>query len=253
MPNNNDLSIILPGLKPVLEILEKNPERVAQVYLRKGRVAGDFARILDFCRERGVYFKLIPDEALQRMVGKAHSQGVVARLRQGLQIEWQDLLEQGFAAPLPLIVALDQVQDPGNIGTLARTLYALGGAGFVVTKHNSSWLGPGAMRSSMGALELLPVAEVTNMGVAIQDAKLAGYSTYAAMSVIGSVNPLREKLNMPAVLVLGNEDKGIRPGVVKHCESKLGIQLMRDFDSLNVAQAGAILISCFLNNFSGVL
>lgn len=252
MFDKNNADMILPGLKPVLEVLEKSPERVAQVYLRKGRGGGDLAKVLDICREHGIYFSLVPDEALQRMVGKVNSQGVVARLRQGLRLDWQDLLEQGFAAPLPLIVALDQVQDPGNLGALARTLYALGGAGLVVPKHNSAWLGPGAMRSSAGALDLLPVAEVTNLGVAIQDAGLAGYSIYAATRGPGSLNPLCAKLNLPAVLVLGSEEKGIRPGVVKHCGYKLGIPFLRDFDSLNVAQAGAILVSCFLNNLEAI-
>lgn len=86
---------------------------------------------------------------------------------------------------------------------------------------------------------------MVNLSRAVKEARDAGFVTCAAQKVEDSVNPLTEKLPLPALLVLGNEDKGVRPGVLKHCECSLCIPFRRDFDSLNVAQAGAILISCF--------
>lgn len=245
MRNDNDRENLLPGMKPVLELLEREPERVDMVFVRKGRTGAESARLLDLCREYGVRFSLVNDETLVRMADRAGHQGVVARLREASFMPWETFLEQAAHAPLPLMVALDQVQDPGNVGTLARTLYALGGAGLVLPRHNSAYLGPGARRSAAGALERLPLAEVVNLARAVEQAREAGFSTYAARFAEDGMNALSAPLEFPALLVLGNEDRGVRPGVAKQCAHSLHVPFLRDFDSLNVAQAGGILISCF--------
>ena len=250
MKEPRDSGTILPGLKPVLELLEREPEKVDVVYVRKGRASADSDRILDLCRDYGVRFQLVGDDVLSRMAAHVGHQGVIARLREASFMPWEDFLMQAAHAPLPLIVALDQVQDPGNVGTLARTLFAMGGAGLVLPKHNSAFLGPGARRSAAGALERLPLTQVVNLSRAVKDARDAGFVTCAAQKVEDSIDPLVEKLPLPALLVLGNEDKGVRPGVLKHCECSLCIPFRRDFDSLNVAQAGAILISCFARSLA---
>lgn len=246
IPNEGNF---LPGIKPVLELLESEPARIDQVYLRKGRPGGDSGKILDLCRTASVRFALVPDEALNRVAGGARHQGVVARLREGEAAAWPELLEQARHAPLPLLVALDQVQDPGNVGTLARTLYAMGAAGLVLPRHNSAFLGPGARRSAAGALERLPVASVVNLGRAVEEAAEAGFTTYAAQKTPESLDVFTETLTFPALLVLGNEDKGVRPGVGRYCDFSLNVPFLREFDSLNVAQAGAIIVSCFARCF----
>ena len=140
-------------------------------------------------------------------------------------------------------MALDQVQDPGNVGTICRTLYALGGAGIILPQHNSAYLGPAARRAAAGALEKLPVTRVTNLGHALDSAEEAGLTIYGAGGDgPSSLNAFDEPMQLPAVLVLGNEDKGLRPGVAKRCAHTLRIPLARSFDSLNVAQAGAVLL-----------
>ena len=245
MRNDHDRENFLPGMKPVLEMLEREPERVDMVFIRKGRAGAESSRLLDLCRDYGVRFSLVNDDTLVRMAGGAGHQGVIARLREASFMPWEQFLEQAAHAPLPLMVALDQVQEPGTVGTLARTLFAMGGAGLILPRHNSAFLGPGARRSAAGALERLPVTQVVNLSRAVEEARQAGFVTCAAQKVEESVNPLVEKLPLPALLVLGNEEKGVRPGVLKHCECSLCIPFRRDFDSLNVAQAGAILISCF--------
>ncbi|MBO6003337.1 MAG: 23S rRNA (guanosine(2251)-2'-O)-methyltransferase RlmB [Mailhella sp.] len=242
--NDGDAGI-LPGLKPVLELLERDPSRVDMVYVRRGRVSGESARVLDLCRASGVRFSLVDEPALARMAGKSGHQGVAARLRETGLADWDELLDSVPAAPLPLLVALDQVRDPGNVGTLARTLYALGAAGMVLPRHNSAFLGPGARRSAAGALERLPIAQVTNLARAVDDAAERGFFTFAARKAENALDPLSEPLPTPALLVLGGEQDGIRPGVARRCGASLCIPFRRDFDSLNVAQAGAILVSCF--------
>ncbi len=242
---------LLPGMKPVRELLESDPGRIDMVYLRKARPTPERAAILDLCRAAGVRFQLLDEESLSRLARYGGHQGVLARLREKALVSWDDMLEEAGRAPLPLIIALDQVQDPGNVGTLARTLYAMGGAGLVLPRHNSAFLGPGARRSAAGALERLPVAQVVNLARAVDDANERGWSTFAARKTEGGTDPLAADLPLPALLVLGSEEKGIRPNVAKRCSGSLAIPFRREFDSLNVAQAGAVLITCFSRALNG--
>ena len=238
---------VLSGLKPVLELLERDPARIDLVMLRKGRRSPDTDRLLDLCREHGVRFSLTDAAALDRLCPTGH-QGVAARLFSAGFVQLETLLDTAMDAPLPLIVVLDQVQDAGNAGALARTLYALGGAGLVIPQHNGVYLGAGARRVAAGALEQLPVAKVTNISRALDMALDRGFAVYAAARNDGENerSAFDIPLHTPALLVLGSEERGLRPQVLSRCQQTLYVPMLRDFDSLNVAQAGGILISCFL-------
>lgn len=240
-------SPILCGIKPILELLESEPQRFDALWLRHGLHSAESQKIFDLCRSAHVHFTLTDESALTRFVGAGvHHQGVVARLFPTGFADFASLLETGKNAPLPLLVALDQVQDPGNAGTIVRTLHALGGAGLIIPRHNSVFLGAGARRSAAGALEHLPVCKVSNLSQALVEANEAEWHTYGAVAESGGgVNVFTQHLLLPALLVLGSEEKGLRPLVKSKCATLLSIPMLRSFDSLNVAQAGAILMSCF--------
>jgi 23S rRNA (guanosine2251-2'-O)-methyltransferase len=236
------------GNKPVLELLQNSPARVDFVYFRKGRHDKGLEQIISLCKKVKIPFKALPGQSLDRMYRGNH-QGVIA---QAAALEYVDLahvLEAAHTAPLPLVVVLDQVQDPGNVGVLARTLYALGGAGLVVGRHHSAYLGTGAVKASAGTLNHLPVAKAGNVSRALEQCAKQGFLIYGAGTGEGAQHAYETELRTPAVLVLGNEEKGIRPGVAKHCDTMLAIPFARPFDSLNVAQAGAILVSRFSAQF----
>lgn len=241
---------MLPGVKPVLELLEQAPRRIDMVFLRKGRHGKDMDRIADACRAAGVRFSLVEPSLFSRLYSGS-SQGVVARLFEAGYVELEDLFAGVMDAPLPLILAFDQLQDPGNAGTLARTLYALGGAGIITTRHNGAYLGAAAAKASAGALERLPVCKAANLGQALDKAGKEGITIYGAEGLPGQDGDRRLldafdfAPRLPAVLVLGSEESGMRSGMEKRCDYLLSIPMLRDFDSLNVAQAGAIIISSF--------
>ncbi len=249
----------LPGIKPVLELLRSEPQRLAQVFCRKGRIRPELQEIKELCRSLGIACNFLDDLQFERTCAKifrnSHSsahQGVLARLRPQAGCSLEELLAQVDTAPLPLILALDQVQDSGNLGTLCRTLYALGGAGIILPRHHSAALGPGAHKAAAGALERLPIVEVHNLARAVDLAEEKGLAIYGAglprngsidgMNKIQMLNAFSSYIPLPAVLILGSEQKGLRPGVLKRCGGLVHIPLFRSFDSLNVAQAGAILM-----------
>lgn len=234
---------LVPGKKPVMEALENNPEQVDLVFVKKPVPKGLDA-IISRCRQLHVRFKLVPDQELQQM--GAARQGIAARLRMQTLVELDLLLKNTSRAVFPVLLLLDQVQDPGNLGTLARTLAALGGAGIIIPRDRSAPLGPGAMKASAGALNRIGVAQVTNLARTLDHIDQAGFNIYAATMDQGQ-SVLEQTFVFPAVLVLGGEEKGIRPNVLKRCPGKIHIPMAGGMDSLNVAQAGALILGRMLS------
>ncbi|MCR4666513.1 MAG: RNA methyltransferase [Desulfovibrio sp.] len=249
---------LLPGLKPVLEHLDHAPEKIDLVLCKTGLQTTEVQKIQSLCHKHAIRFRRVPADVLDKVCrrekafgGSARHQGVLARLTETSVCSLDDLAASAEAAPLPLILALDQVKDPGNLGTLARTFFILGGAGLLLPTHNSASLGPQARRTAAGALENLPISRVTNLAHALDTLEEKGFMIY------GSVRPTSKTENiftvcpeLPAVLVLGNEERGIRPEVLKRCSRLLTIPQARPFDSFNVAQAGAILLAFISANYS---
>lgn len=243
MPNSEGR--LLPGLKPVLELLQSNPERITRILVRKDWRPP--ARLPELARKNSVPIEQTPPAALDKLCGadQVSHQGVVAVLSEASLVELARLLELAPSAPLPLIIAMDQVRDPGNLGAISRTAWAMGCAGMIVPRHNSASLGPGALRSSAGALAKLPVCPVTNLARSLDTAEESGFSIYGAgCGDEGNCeNIFHFEWQLPAVLVMGSEARGIRQGVARRCSKMLHIPLARSFDSLNVAQASAIIIA----------
>ena len=236
----SDNSHLTPGRKPVLELLSSRPHALDTVFLSED--ATGLGEVIGKCRELGVRFRKVRRPDLDRMFPGNH-QGVVARLRGRQLIELDRIITQVRQSPFPLILALDQVQDPGNVGTLARTLLALGGAGLLFPKDRTAFIGPAAAKAAAGALDSLPLCQVVNLARALDSCAEAGLAIYGSGTGPESRSLFQARLNFPAVLVLGNEDKGMRPNVGKRCTEMLSIPMQGGFDSLNVAQAGAMIMT----------
>ena len=232
---------LLPGRKPVRECIVERPSTVDDVLIRQGLRGPDVDAIVAAATSAGVRYRFVPAADLDRLFPGNH-QGVLARLTSGALSSLEDVLAAAREAPLPVALALDRVQDPGNVGALARTLYALGGGGIIMPKHEGARLGPGAAKASAGTLARLPIAKVSNLSRALEQAAEAGFTVVGAAGEEGAVNALAAEPEFPLILVLGNEDEGIRQGVRKRCQALYRIPQARPIDSLNVAQAGAIIL-----------
>ena len=241
---NPDGQPLLAGRKPVEDILAADPGRVELLWFRKVSRASALDGVIKAAKKAGVRHRFVPTAELDRLFSGNH-QGVVARLAAVRYVDVPEAMEAAFAAPLPLLVALDKVQDTGNAGAIARTAWALGAGGLIVPRHEAASLGDAALRVSAGALASLPIARCTNLAQALDDCRAAGFRVYAAHKDVDSEDLHDADLTTPAVLVLGNEDKGVRPGVLKHCDESLAIPFSRPFDSLNVSAAAAILLAEF--------
>jgi 23S rRNA (guanosine2251-2'-O)-methyltransferase len=141
----------------------------------------------------------------------------------------------------PLVMVLDSVQDPQNLGALVRSAHVLGGHGVVVPRDRAVGVTPTVVKASAGATEHLPIALVTNIARTLDDLRKAGLWIVGA--VAGDAKPPWQiDLAGPTALVLGAEGKGIRPLVLRGCDLCVRIPMLGRVASLNVAAAGAILL-----------
>lgn len=229
------------GRHTVLEYLRRAPETIEVLLIEDRKAGKELREVVDGCQAASVRYQFVPRSKLEKLPVKQH-QGYVLRLFHQGFLQGGELCEQAVQRELPLILVLDQIQDEGNLGTLARSLFALGGAGLVLPKNRSAPLGQVARQASAGALSELPVARETNLARFLRQSRDRGFfSCYTGTSAAcGSI--FETELSWPLLLVLGNEEKGVRPNVAKACDLGVTIPLSRGFDSLNVAQAGAMLM-----------
>ena len=146
-----------------------------------------------------------------------------------------------LALPEPMIVALDQVQDPQNLGAIARSAECAGASGLVVPERRSAEVTPAVCKASAGAVEHLPVAKVRNLADFLADAKRAGMWCYGADQA-AAADYTAVDFGGPLVLVLGSEGRGLRPRVAKACDCWSRSRFAGKVESLNVSAAAAVLI-----------
>lgn len=199
-------------------------------------------------REAGVEVTRVAGEALDRLVdGESNPQGVA--LRAGPLPEWslEDLIAHAAEASSgggQRILALDGVEDPQNVGAIARVAEAAGVRGMILTERRAPALTASVARASAGAIDWLPVARVPNLGRALAGLQASSYwLVAAAVGAAGNLFEVEDRiLTGNLVVVLGAEGKGVRPSILAQADHRIEIPMMGRVGSLNVSTAGAILL-----------
>jgi 23S rRNA (guanosine2251-2'-O)-methyltransferase len=231
--------VIVYGRNPVREAL-RGRRPVSRVWATE-RVAGE-----DWLT--GAQRVEVVDAAeLEALCGSPAHQGVCAEAGEYPYVEGDELL----AAPSPLIVALDQVTDPQNLGAICRTAEAAGATGVVVPRHGAAEVTPAVCRASAGAVEHLPIARVRNLADFLAQAKAAGCWCYGA-DADATVAYDQPDYSGGVVLVLGSEGRGLRPRVAAACDERVAIPSHGRVGSLNVGAAAAVLLYGILQRRGGV-
>lgn len=207
-------SQVIYGKQPVAEA-ERGRRQVLRVWRAPGTSAGE----------------------LERLCGSPDHQGVVAEVEPYPYAGSAELLKRENA----LLVALDQVQDPRNLGAVARSAEAAGAAGLIVPERRSAAVTAVACKASAGAVEHLAIAHVRNLADWLAEAKEAGFWIWGADAEAKQA-PWGADLSGPTVLVLGGEGKGLRPRVASACDGLIALPQRGKIDSLNVSAAAAALL-----------
>jgi 23S rRNA (guanosine2251-2'-O)-methyltransferase len=231
------------GVKPVLEALRARSGEIEQLYLSQGEVPSrQAAEIFSRARELGLRVQKVPRERLATLAEGGVHQGVVAELRSFQYAELADLLEAAEASgEPPLVVVLDGVQDPHNLGAIIRSAHALGAHGVVIPRDRAAQVTGAVTKAAAGATEHTPVARVVNLSRALEELKEAGL--WVAAADPSSSQALWEaRLDGPLALVVGAEGGGIRENVLSHCDLRLRIPMAGQVASLNASVSAGLLL-----------
>ena len=224
------------GINPVLEALRAGRATAIHLSARDDRRVGEIVRLAE---ARGIPVTRGGADAIDRLAAGARHQGVAAEVRDREALDVADLL--AGAASVPLLVVLDQIEDPQNVGAILRTVDAAGGDGVVQQSRRAARLDGAAAKSSAGALAHVRVAEVVNIARALEELKEAGVWT------VGLAREAEKRydeidLTLPTALVIGNEGTGLRRLVRERCDWLVSIPLRGHVESLNASVAAGIAL-----------
>jgi 23S rRNA (guanosine2251-2'-O)-methyltransferase len=219
--------VIVYGRNPVREAL-RGRRRVSQVWATRSAAEEDWLA--------GVEVRPADDAELERQCGSPDHQGICAEAGPYPYDEASALL----AAEDALVVCLDQVQDPRNLGAICRVAECAGAAGVVIPERRAAEVTPLACKASAGAVEHLPVARVRNLADWLGEAKQAGAWVYGASA--DGIPYERPDYRGRVVLVLGSEGRGLRRRVAEACDELVALPMRGRIESLNVSAAAAALV-----------
>jgi 23S rRNA (guanosine2251-2'-O)-methyltransferase len=223
--------MFLYGYHPVREALRHRPNAVVRVLVSAARTGRRREEIAEACERHRVPFEVVPERVLAQVAGAAHN-GMAAEVR-------QEASAQAVGDP-ELVVLLEDVQDPRNLGALLRVCEGAGAGRVLIRDRGSAPVSPTVAKTSAGATEWLEVERITNSALELERLKAAGYWVYGTDPA--GDPPWEVDLTGPVVLCLGGEEKGLRARTRQICDRMIGLPMRGRVDSLNIATAAAAVL-----------
>lgn len=228
--------MIIYGINPVAEAIKAG--RVREVRVAE-RADDRLQRLLDEAAHHGIRVRRVSREVLDNESRGGAHQGVVADVAKRAEVTLDDLAS-GADGPA-LIVVLDEVEDPQNVGAILRTVDAAGATGVVRQTRRAAALDGAAAKASAGAVNYVPVADVVNIARSLEELKKAGVWT-VGLDAGAEMSYYEWDLTLPTALVVGAEGHGLRRLVRERCDQVVGIPMLGHVGSLNVSAATAIVL-----------
>lgn len=223
--------------KNVVSSMLKDRREILTLYLLEGRKD---IETVSLAKSQNIRIKYVSKAELDRLVSGNH-QGYVAEVREYKTYTIEEITDSIPEGKLPLIVALDSLQDPHNLGAILRTMSCVGGDGVIIEKNRSVSLNGTVAKVSVGAIDKVKVAQVTNLAQTLRKLKDMGYWVIGT-DVNQAQDYRRIRYDMPVVLVIGAEGTGMRRLIVETCDLKVKLPMEGDIGSLNASVACGILL-----------
>lgn len=232
----------LAGPHAVLEALRASGRKLERIYSCRGFKEGPLQEIFRLAKAQGVPIIQVSRERLEQIAQTPHHQGLWAPLA-SFKYETEErvielALNQGAAG---LLLVLDGVQDPHNLGAIMRTAEAAGAAGIIIPRHRAAGLSSAAVKAAAGAQEYLPVARGGNIAQLLNFLKQKGFMMVGA-DPSAAKDIYEADFCQPLVLVIGSEGEGMRPLVKKSCDFLVKIPQVGKIASLNTSVAAAVIL-----------
>lgn len=230
----------IAGRKPVLEAL-KAGENLEHIYVLQGLKGDIISQIFNLARKAKIKINEVPAQKLRAFTPDVNTQGIIALKGEHHYYELEDVVEKAKRSSAPLLLVLDSIQDPHNLGAILRTAECSGVDGVIITKHNSASVTETVSKTSAGATEHVMLARVSNLKQALDELKDAGFWIIGS-SLEKAVDYTSVDYKMPVALVMGNEEKGLRRLTAESCDHLVKIPMKGSIQSLNVSVATGILL-----------
>jgi len=235
-------SEIIHGLHAVQALLTRDATRVLKVQLLRGREDERAAAVLAAAMRAQIPVERVDAQRLDKLTGGAAHQGVIAEVRPLLPWTEDALISAlGAASGAPLVLALDGVQDPHNLGACLRTADACGALAVIIPKDRAAQLNATVRKVAAGAAETTPIVTVTNLARCLRDLKELGLWVVGA-DAAGPARADEVDLQGPIVLVMGAEGSGLRHNTRQHCDFLVRLPSLGAVESLNVSVAAGMLL-----------
>jgi 23S rRNA (guanosine2251-2'-O)-methyltransferase len=229
--------MFLYGYHPVREALRHRPHEIARVLVSAARAGRRRGEIEEDCRRHRVPFVVVPERALAEIAGPAHN-GMAAEVREGAVASSPGVA--AAAADADLVVLLEDVQDPRNLGAVLRVCEGAGVGRVMIRDRGAAPVSPTVAKTSAGATEWLEIERVTNSAVEIERLKGAGFWVYGTDPA--GDPPWRVDLSGKVVLCFGGEEKGLRARTRQLCDRTIGLPMRGRVGSLNIATSAAAVL-----------
>lgn len=228
------------GLRPVIEAIDSDVQ-IDRILLQNGLTGALVGDLKSRIRDKGIPFQFVPAEKLNRLT-KGNHQGVAAliapiKYHQAMELIPR-LMEQKEA---PLLILLDHVTDVRNFGAIVRTAECTGTDAVIIPDHGSAQVGDDAVKTSSGALLRVPVCRESNLKTVLNLAKQCGMQVVAATEK-GATDYLEVDFKQPTLLLMGAEETGISPELLKLADVRAKLPIMGQIQSLNVSVAAAVFM-----------
>jgi 23S rRNA (guanosine2251-2'-O)-methyltransferase len=230
------------GIHPVEELCRARPQAVQVVYVSDGYRSAEIDKAVQVAKERGITVEFRPRQMVAELAGNVVHQGMVAITGEFAYAEvGQILAAAAQAGEAPLVVLLDGITDPHNLGAIIRSAEVLGAHGIVIPEHRAAPVTPAAVKASAGATERMRIAKVVNLIKCIDALRAKG------LRVLGAGTEQGERLDAldlkgPTGFVVGAEGKGMREAVARRCDGLFHIPQRGAVSSLNASVAAAIAL-----------
>ncbi|MBW2599282.1 MAG: 23S rRNA (guanosine(2251)-2'-O)-methyltransferase RlmB [Deltaproteobacteria bacterium] len=236
------------GVHPVAEAL-RNGGKIEKIILLKGGKQDDSREILEIATRREIPVDYRDREYLNVTAGTSHHQGVICIYEKYRYASIDNILSNCKSRESALILILDSITDPQNLGSLIRTALCFGVDGLVIPENRAASVTPAVIKASAGAALHLPIARVVNISRIIDNLKKEGFWVYGTDAGCGE-DLHQFDYSSHAGLVMGSEGKGIRPLVRKKCDFLVSIPTTAAIDSLNVSVSGGIILYEMTRNWN---
>ena len=230
---------VVAGRNPVVEVLSGERD-VERIFIADG-AEGSVSKIVALAREQGIIVDFVPKEKIDAMAPGVKHQGVVAKVSEYKYAEMDDVFARAEASGEdPFIIILDEISDPHNLGAIIRTAECAGAHGIVIPKRRAASLTQTVALSAAGAIENMPVVQVTNLARTIEELQAKG--VWVGAADMDGETYYEANLTGPIAIVIGNEGKGVGRLVKEKCDFVLSIPMYGKINSLNASNAAAVLM-----------